>query len=890
MNKEIIHNALQSESVWRFSPDPAVYGELLIGAYDWHYVIASLLIAALAAFATLMILDKIKLTEARDLYRFWLILACFTLSLGVWTMHFTGMIAFVLPRAMHYDPWVTALSVLPMLVGSWAALSILLQPKLTWIRIQIGALCLALGIGSMHYLGMEAMQIDGVNLFYDPWIFAVSILIAHGLACTVVYTYGIGEKLLPAFALKPATALLTGITISSMHYTAMLAASYVIDPTALAEVPHAGHGWLAIAVLCISTLILSAIALVSFIDNKLEHSNRSLARSERLILRAGKLAGIGGWELQNGILFKTPHLTIMLPILRNRSTKEFLEIVDPGNLASNINTAKIGEQLVQHVEILDSGKTRTYQSQCELIAPGHIFGYLQEITESMNREKALEAARELAEVAAMSRSQFVANMSHELRTPMNGVLGMTSLLVETELSEEQAGLVKVVNESGEAMLTVINEILDFSKLEAGEILVENITFDLERLVCECLGVGAATALEKNLQLHLSWQPDLPFYWIGDPTKIRQSLANLISNAIKFTEKGVVRVYVNRFQNDGQAGVKITVKDSGVGLTRDQLAKIFEPFHQADASTTRRFGGTGLGLSITKHLVDAMNGSLQANSEANQGATFAISLPINQDPDHLLNTTPIKNTRFAIISSNHLLVQETILTLEHHSVKVVAFNNISAFKNKTAKKDNQWHTVLVDASIFEDTADISTIVKLPPPETNVIVAAKFGISIDHHNIMRTPFGPSELLSRIMPASLEIEDSPDLNKKPEHRKLQNLQVLLAEDNLVNQKVALSMLSKLGMQADLAKNGQEALDAASRHDYDIILMDMQMPELDGLAATREIRNRQMTQPWIIATTANATDDDRERCLAAGMNDHLAKPMRVRDLENALARAPCH
>lgn len=881
---------LQIEKFWRFTVAPDAYGEILTGTYHWQYVGASLLIAALAAFATLLILDKLKLNETPASHSLWRLLACFTLSLGVWTMHFTGMLAFVVPRAMEYDPWITAASVIPMLLGSWAALSTLLQSNPSWLRIQFGSLLLALGIGSMHYVGMEAMQIDGVNVFYDPWIFLVSIFIAHGLACVVVYTHGFGEKLIPAMLLKPITALLMGVAISSMHYTAMVAASYVIDTNGVAVMSHSGHGWLPIAVLCISTLILSSIALISFMDNKLEHSNRRLARSERLILRAGTLAGIGGWELQNDELFTTSHLTMMLPSLENRNTAEFLEIVDPGKLVSNTGELAIGEQFVQRVEIQGPVGTLVFHSQCELIAPGHLFGYLQDVTESVNREKALETARELAEVAANSRSQFVANMSHELRTPMNGVLGMTSLLAETELSKEQENLVKVVHESGEAALTVINKVLDFSKLEAGDMPVETIVFDLEQLVCECLNLGMAGALEKDIQFSLSWQPKLPFSWLGDPTKIRQALVNLISNATKFTEEGVICIGVIGYRDDEQSGVEISVKDTGVGLTKAQLAKVFDPFHQADASTTRKFGGTGLGLSITKHLIDVMAGSIQVSRDDSKGATFTIRIPLQENSDQQKDLPNFTNSKIAIVSSNSLLVQEARQTLESRGADIAEFNSFADFSTTNAETSNHRHTIILDASLFAEPEDVAAVIKTVPAAINTVVAANFGVSIDHHNIIRIPFGPAELMSRIKSASEHCPKIPILNKESHSKKICSLQVLLAEDNLVNQKVTMSMLAKLGVQADLAENGREAIDAAESRDYDVILMDMQMPELDGVGATRAIREKEISQPWIIAATANASAEDQELCMTAGMNDHLAKPMKVKDLELALGRALNH
>jgi two-component system sensor histidine kinase/response regulator len=917
------------------------------GIYEPWLVATSLLIAILAAFVAISISSRmVAATSWRGRWA-WASAGAFSMGGGIWAMHFIGMLAFTLPCGISYSPLGTLLSMIPGILASGVALHVISRSSepSPW-RLILSAVLMGAGIGAMHYSGMAAMQSQAVIRF-EPSLVGVSVVVAVVLAfISLQIRFRLRHRWSSDTLATLVAAPVMGLAVAGMHYTAMQASDFFPTETALATSDLLPTTLMALLVTVISVLI-AAIALVGSIAGrqselaaglKAEVGRRQALEQEaeggraRLqaifdavvdaIVTIDPAGRIVQWSSGAQRIFGyTPEevagadLTMLMPE-PHRSRHG-------GYIASFLKTrdAKIIGAGRELTAIRKDGTEFPIELAVSEVRNGdEVFftGILRDITERKRVETELIRAREQAEAANLAKSQFLATMSHEIRTPMNGVLGMANLLSSTSLNDRQQRLVANVSRSGQALLGIINDILDFAKIEAGKFELSAVPFDPRDAMAELTDLFSERCAKKGLEFIYFVAEDVPSQLIGDPARLRQILINLVGNAIKFTERGEILVELSLLRN-GLDGVTLSfaVEDTGIGIVPEQCSRVFESFHQVDGSMTRSRGGSGLGLAITRQLVELMGGKISVESELGRGSRFAFTARLQPSTQEVESP---RMPRHLVRPLRVLLADANAVSAHVISLYLASWQLDAAMVSTIEEAETEWRAAAAAGRAFDmaildvkglgaPAVGFAKLARADPSPRRTEIVLLVGLdsymtdttleTLDAVAILPKPLRPSDLFDTL--ASVASDGAP---RHIMRRQIQTgrpnfgARVLVAEDNAVNQEVATGILETLGCRVVSAPNGRIAFQLFAQEKFDAVLMDCEMPILDGIEATKRIReieamaqglladgqSRQRTP--IIALTAHALSEVRERCLASGMDDFLVKPFDERQMVETLRR----
>ena len=896
----------------------------ITGWYDHRLVLLSVLISICACYAALDLTGRTAAARGRVRWA-WLMGGATTMGLGIWSMHYIGMLAFHLPVPIKYDVPLVLISLLVAVAASGIALYSVSVNGLTKLKVLAGAIIMGVGIGAMHYIGMAAMLMPAV-CHYHPSAVALSLVIPALVslgALWPVFKFGRSSKG-PSW-LRVAIAVILGLASVAMHYTGMTAVSYTSSPVAPDDSSAISISSLGVAGIVVVTLIVLFFGiLTSLADQRFSAQALELKASEeryRLLFERTP-AGVFRTSLDGSLLEANEACSRIFGYasrqeqMANKVQNHYFDPAERSTFIEKVQREGIVTNEERRFRRADGSTVWVLENA--ILVDGNdgkqtvMEGTLIDITDRKMMEAELERARGTAETASRAKSDFLATMSHEIRTPMNGIIGMTDLVLETELTADQRGSLQMVKASGEALLAIINDILDFSKIEAGKMELDSVPFNLNESLAATLKAASLRAHQKGLELVYEVDPEIPDVLMGDAGRLRQILTNLVGNAIKFTEAGEVVVSVDQ-ESTGPNGLHLhfKVQDTGIGIAREAQKKIFQPFSQADGSTTRRFGGTGLGLSISTRLVEKMNGRIWVESQMDHGSVFHFTVQLGVQSNRatqsqLTGSEQIFDAIALIVDDNstNRSVLENILT--RWGIKATAVesgdNAIRALE-AAASEGHPFQLLLLDRHMpemdgFEVAEQIKRITGMSDGIIMMLTSESYpadaarcrALGIPAH--LLKPIGQIELLEsirQILHVGPKITGERMLNQQMPQTDWRGLRVLLAEDNLVNQKLATRLLEKRGFSVVVVGDGRAAIDATATNYFDIVLMDVQMPGMDGLQAVAEIRRREQKTGGhlpVIALTAHALAGDQERCLAAGMDDYVSKPIDKAELFAAIGR----
>jgi len=899
--------------------------EVLTGSYDLRLVALSVFISMCASFVALDFAGRIAVARTGK-KTFWVAGGALAMGLGIWSMHYIGMLAFTLPIPVLYHLPTVLLSMVPAVAASGIALRLVSREKLGAATALAGSTVMGIAIASMHYIGMEAMRFPAMCEM-NLGIVALSVLIAIVVSLVALW---LAFRLRSARELAPvklASAAIMGVAVAAMHYTGMAAATF---RTGAAH--HHGDVSNAVSIsslgtasITLVTFMIFALALVtSTVDRRMTAQALQLHDSEeryRLLFRRS-LAGVYRSTVDGRLLDCNDAYS---RIFGFSSREECLAAnvidvyADPSHRAAFLERLEQCRQLPDfEVALLrrDGSVVWVLENASLLVGrgdtPAMIEGTLIDITQRKDVESATHKAMEDAENASRAKSEFLANMSHEIRTPMNGIIGMTELALDTDLTPEQREYLEVVRGSADSLLGLINDILDFSKIEARKLDIDRIDFDLTYALDETVRSLAPRAHQKGLEIGYEVAEDVPGTLTGDPARLRQVVVNLVGNAVKFTEFGEVFLRVAVESREGSGVVlHFTVADTGIGIPSEQQAGIFEAFTQADASTTRRFGGTGLGLTIASRLVQLMGGRLWVESAVGQGSRFQFTLPLTT-PAEAASKPPAREladlagTRVLVVddnATNRRILEEVLARWGLQPTLVDGGRAALAAMESARSSGSPFSLVVLDYQMPEmDGFAVAERIKARPElaEATIMMLSSMGQRGDALRCkelgvaayLTKPVRQSVLLdavlsvlargSAVCAAQLVTRHSVIEDRDP-------LRVLVAEDNAVNAHLVTSILTKRRHTVVHVEDGLQAVAAVRDRDFDLVLMDLQMPGMDGFEATAAIRTLEKGSGRripIVALTAHAMKGDREACLAAGMDAYISKPIRTEDLLTTISR----